>query len=130
MSKQYGYLTDSNGNELYTLNDTGWIDLSPYLTSNWSNYGSEYRTARFRKINNEVILEGTLRNNTSSNNRRILNLPVGYRPLQNMNIGIASGMMESGKVIKIVVYPDGRLELQDYDGTSWIALNNVRFYTN
>lgn len=130
MANNKGYIRDSQGNMCYTIEDTGWQSLSPYLKNSWSDYGSGYRTSRYRVRNKEVILEGTLRNGKNSGNRQICVLPTELRPTQIMNCIIVSGMMESGKSIKVVVYPSGSIELQDYDGTSWIALNGIRFFTD
>lgn len=128
MSSFKGYIENANGEKCYTLNDTGWIDLSSYLSSHYSAWGDGYRTPRMRKYNGEVILEGTIKG--SGSNQLVATLPVGYRPVQNMNFVIAGYYMEQGKVTKLQILPSGRIELQDNDALSWTCLNGIRFFTD
>ena len=67
--------------------DTGWTSVlaagagDGRFTNSWVNYGSGYETARYRKIGNQVFIEGLVANGTAGSS--VFTLPVGYRPLTN-----------------------------------------------
>jgi len=69
------YKWDKNGND---LNDTGWINAS--LTGGWSNYGSPYVGAQYRRIGKMVMLRGLVQGGGFGSANPILTLPVGFRP--------------------------------------------------
>lgn len=58
--------------------DTGWI--APTLVGGWSNYGSGYVPARYRRLNGIVYAQGLVRFGSGT----IFTLPVGFRPAFNM----------------------------------------------
>lgn len=61
--------------------DTGWISAT--LQSGWSNYGSEYDTAAFRRVGSSVYLRGMVKSGSVVNNTGtspIFTLPDGFKP--------------------------------------------------
>jgi hypothetical protein len=68
------------------LTDSGWIAVgsgggAPAFAGTWSNYGSGYEPARFRKIGNQVFIEGLVQ--AGAVGSTVFTLPVGFRPLTN-----------------------------------------------
>ena len=68
----------SPGDHVHKVNDTGW--QTPTLSGAWVNYSTGWRTARYRRVDGLVIIEGLVRSGTGT----IFTLPVGYRPLENL----------------------------------------------
>lgn len=127
-----GYLLDNNGNYNYLEEYTeGWQSLSQYY-NNVQDYGVGYRTGRYRKRNDEIIIEATLK--FTSTNNLIMTLPAGMRPLQHMNFVVAmnGGGGVTARLAKIEVRSDGKVQLQDTapKTNDWISLTGVRFFTN
>lgn len=60
-----------SGNEVV---DSGWIAAT--LAGTWTNFGSGWHTAAYRKIDGVVYLRGLVTGGTGT----ILTLPAGYRP--------------------------------------------------
>lgn len=58
------------------VTDSGWI--APTMTNSWVNYGGNYTTLAYRKINGVVHLRGLIKDGTI--NAAICTLPAGYRP--------------------------------------------------
>lgn len=127
-----GYLLDSNGNYNYLEEYTeGWQPLSQYY-NNVQDYGAGYRIGRYRKRNDEIIIEATLK--FTSTNNLIMTLPAGMRPLQHMNFVVAMNGNggTTARLAKIEVRSDGKVQLQDTapKTNDWISLTGVRFFTN
>lgn len=127
-----GYLLDSNGNYNYLEEYTeGWQSLSQYY-NNVQDHGAGYRIGRYRKRNDEIIIEATLK--FTSTNNLIMTLPAGMRPLQHMNFVVAmnSGGGVTPRLAKIEVRSDGKVQLQDTapKTNDWISLTGVRFFTD
>lgn len=55
---------------------------APTLGGSWVNYGSGFRTARYRKIGDIVEIEGLVKSGTTGST--IFTLPSGYRPPQGL----------------------------------------------
>ena len=127
-----GYLLDGNGNYNYLEEYTeGWQSLSQYY-NNVQDYGAGYRIGRYRKRNDEIIIEATLK--FTSTNNLIMTLPAGMRPLQHMNFVVAMNGNggTTARLAKIEVRSDGKVQLQDTapKTNDWISLTGVRFFTN
>ena len=119
-----GYLLDSNGNYNYLEEYTeGWQSLSQYY-NNVQDYGAGYRIGRYKKRNDEIIIEATLK--FTSTNSLIMTLPTGMRPLQHMNFVVAmnGGGGVTSPLAKIEVRSDGKVQLQDTSPKTndWISL--------
>lgn len=127
-----GYLLDSSGNYNYLEEYTeGWQSLSQYY-NNVQDYGAGYRIGRYKKRNDEIIIEATLK--FTSTNNLIMTLPAGMRPLQHMNFVVAmnGGGGTTARLAKIEVRSDGKVQLQDTapKTNDWISLTGVRFFTD
>lgn len=127
-----GYLLDSNRNYNYLEEYTeGWQSLSQYY-NNVQDYGAGYRIGRYRKRNDEIIIEATLK--FTSTNNLIMTLPAGMRPLQHMNFVVAMNGNggTTARLAKIEVRSDGKVQLQDTapKTNDWISLTGVRFFTD
>ena len=127
-----GYLLDKDGNYNYLEEYTeGWQSLSQYY-NNVQDYGAGYRIGRYRKRNDEIIIEATLK--FTSTNNLIMTLPAGMRPLQHMNFVVAMNGNggTTARLAKIEVRSDGKVQLQDTapKTNDWISLTGVRFFTN
>lgn len=127
-----GYLLDKDGNYNYLEEYTeGWHSLSQYY-NNVQDYGAGYRIGRYRKRNDEIIIEATLK--FTSTNSLIMTLPAGMRPLQHMNFVVAmnGGGGTTARLAKIEVRSDGKVQLQDTapKTNDWISLTGVRFFTD
>lgn len=127
-----GYLLDNNGNYNYLEEYTeGWQSLSQYY-NNVQDYGAGYRIGRYKKRNDEIIIEATLK--FTSTNNLIMTLPAGMRPLQHMNFVVAmnGGGGTVARLAKIEVRSDGKVQLQDTapKTNDWISLTGVRFFTD
>lgn len=127
-----GYLLDKNGNYNYLEEYTeGWQSLSQYY-NNVQDYGAGYRTGRYKKRNDEIIIEATLK--FTSTNSLIMTLPIGMRPLQHMNFVVAMNGNggTAARLAKIEVRSDGKVQLQDTapKTNDWISLTGVRFFTD
>lgn len=87
-----GYIYEKGDGQLYFLNDSGiehllsadpgWTYVQPAgvgdgrFTNSWVNFGSVYTSAAYKKIGNQVHLQGLVKNGTGS----IFTLPPEYRP--------------------------------------------------
>lgn len=58
--------------------DTGWVAAT--LASGWSNYGSGYAAAAYRKWRGVTFLRGLVKRAGNAAADTILTLPAGYRP--------------------------------------------------
>jgi hypothetical protein len=68
---------DANGKAVIG-GDTGWINAT--LTGGWSNYGSPYSGAQYRRIGNVVYLRGLVKDGAFGASNPIFTLPAGFRP--------------------------------------------------
>ena len=65
-----------------------WI--SPTLLNNWTNVGGALATCQYRKFDNIVEIKGVVQpvaGTTPASGSILMNLPLGYRPLQNRHFG-------------------------------------------
>ena len=75
-SGRWGTLTvDTDGNAVIG-GDTGW--LTPSFASPWTNYGSPYANAAYRRIGKRVYLRGLVKG-TGATTGVIFTLPAGFR---------------------------------------------------
>lgn len=99
---------------------TAWA--APVLSGTWVNFGGGLQTVRYRKVNGEVHVEGTVRNGVDGT--AIFTLPVGFRP---------SGT--GSKLFPAVSPNHGGLEVSTAgvvlhragSGTTFVGLDAIRF---
>jgi hypothetical protein len=88
------YLRNEAGSEFRCTGndrtDTGWI--APSLQNGWTNYGSGWVTAGYRKQNGIVLLRGLIAAGTFVGAPVLLfTLPVGFRPAEHIMFAVAVG---------------------------------------
>ena len=73
----------------------------PTLTGGWVNFGSGEREARYRRdVTGRVQIEMTIKGGSTVANSQIFQMPVGYRPLQNVQLaGSSSNAYAQVKVL-------------------------------
>jgi hypothetical protein len=72
--------------------DTGWI--TPTLLNSWTNYGSGWNTAGYRKIAGIVYLKGLVTGGTQGT--VVYNLPAGFRPIGGMHFANVTSTAGAG----------------------------------
>lgn len=61
----------------------------PAFENNWVNFGGVYLPAGFRKVGDQVVLQGSVKN-PALGNTSIFTLPVGYRPAADVRFATTS----------------------------------------
>lgn len=99
--------------------DTGW--LTPTFQHSWTNYGSGWSDAAYRKVGNQVHLRGLVKSGTLAES--VFTLPVDFRPTEGLHFPtICSDTTIPGKA---QVFPDGRVVANG--ANSYFALDNITF---
>jgi hypothetical protein len=83
-----------------------WI--APTLLNSWVDYGGGSQTARYRKLNGLVYVEGRIKNGTAVD---VCTLPVGYRPAAILAFATNTGT-GAGAFAKLDVLADGTINAQ------------------
>lgn len=125
---------DSNTGWITIAGDSGWIDVGttgapPFLNS-WTNYGSTWSKAGYRKINGIVYLKGLVSRSTSRA-FSVFALPVGYRPEADLHVGTyASAAVASDNSAINIIKATGEVKGRgttggniSFDGLSFVADN-------
>lgn len=93
---QPGWMIDSKQSIIYNssawvtaIDDTGWA--SPTLLNSWSNLGSGYVAARYKRRAGVVHVQGTITGGTATDGTVLFNLPAGFRPSAAMQLAVAAG---------------------------------------
>lgn len=86
--------------------DTGWI--TPTLLNSWSNLGSGYVAARYRRLNGIVYVQGTVTGGTVTSGTNILNLPAGFRSSATMQFPVAT--TSASGAARIEMAADGNIK--------------------
>ena len=103
------------------LNDTGWESLT--LLNSWSNYGSGFNNAQYRKIGKQVFLRGLIRNGTQGS--VIAQLSSEYRPSKT-NVFAVNSANESNVIGQIRIDSNGNIYAQTV--VTWLSLDGVSFF--
>lgn len=85
----------------------GWTAVSTFANG-WSHYGGGWRSARYRKIGDEVYVEGMIYGGTVGPAVTALTLPAGYRPAasqQPMFVTTAEFHIDSNGVLSVRTTP-------------------------
>lgn len=98
-------------------NDSGWI--TPTLNSPFTNYGSAFADASYRKINDIVCIQGLVLINGASNGSTIFTLPSGYRPTGSIMFAGFNGNVGHAR---IDIQSDGDVLLLSQAANSWVTL--------
>lgn len=113
------------------LSDVEEVDLAPFYSTGWSDYGNSYQGARATRRGNMVFLEGLVENDGTPN-VVILTLPESLRPAARhtaMSYGIdtfpGGG---AGPVYRIDILDDGRVTLISSNYLEdWVSLQGIAF---
>lgn len=109
-----------------TSPDTGWIALT--LASGWSNYGSTWEQAAYRRLNGVVYLRGLLIQGsgaTMNGGALIANLPVGFRSGTDQHLAVG-GINGSPGIINIMA--NGNIQVNTAVGNAqWLSLRVTPF---
>lgn len=119
-------------------NDSGWQNAS--LASGWSNFGSGLSSARYRKRNGVLYLEGVVAGSTGQTgiNNPIFTLPSGYRPPGPRVIratgGTTTGAASAGTAhthsvnnigLRLDIAADGKVYVQTGVSVTYVSLDGV-----
>lgn len=107
----------SDGTVTMPENDSGWI--TPTLNSPFTNYGSGFADASYRKINDIVCIQGLIFINGASNTSTIFTLPSGYRPTGSIMFAGFNGNVGHAR---IDIQSDGDVLLLSQAANSWVTL--------
>lgn len=96
------------GNWQPLLRDTGWIDVTTFLTSRIVDHDTS-QNVQYRRINNHVYIRGTIEITSYLANTQVFTLPEGYRPnFSTWSINAATG----SNVARVLVNKDGVLKVE------------------
>lgn len=103
--------------------DTDWIDLAPYFAAGVSNYGAGHRSARFRRLNNRVYVEGLI--TCAANYTGVLaTLPAGFTPAQQHLFGCVSANVTL--CARVDANPSGTIFQYTANG-GYVSLDGINF---
>lgn len=117
-----------------TVADTAWNIITSF-TNGWTAWSDvNYGPPRYRRlIDGFVVLEGLI-GGAGTASTTAFTLPVGYRP-KDQEIGSTAirhfyGAASYGNPPwgTFWVYSDGQVRPQHAGASTWISLNNIRFY--
>ncbi len=91
--------------------DTDWEPIQ--LLHGWVNYGGEFSTARYRRINGVVYVEGVIKDG-SPIDADMFTLPEGFRPVS----VLIFVLMSYDGPLRYYVYPNGDFATPYYVGTT------------
>lgn len=125
-----GLKKNPGGEELY---DSGWHMVGdpgePAFENSWTNYGSPFTEAGFRRIGNVVYLQGLIKSGSAAADA--FQLPLGYRPSfgGTGTTGIYTGLESGNTAARIDILEDGGVYMSVASAT-WTSLENIRFITD
>lgn len=97
---------------------TEWT--APTFQNSWTNYGSGFRDAAYRKVGDRVELRGLVKNGTMST--AMFTLPEGHRPT-GVEIFSTAAADAFGEVR---IYNDGQVQFVIGSNT-WVTLDGLSF---
>lgn len=103
--------------------DSGW--QTPALINSWANYGGQYPTIQYRRLNGVTYLKGLGRYGTSGG---MFTLPAGYRPLERNMFTVMVNNSSGYVPARLDVHATGVVELNwGYSGANFVTLSGVAF---
>ncbi|MFK8104079.1 MAG: hypothetical protein AB8G15_16215 [Saprospiraceae bacterium] len=100
--------------------DSGW--QTPSLESGISNFGGTYQSARYRKKNGVVFIEGSVKQGTATGTVTVFQLGGGYKPSKRL----VFNTYRSTGVGRTDVLSDGRVICYSYSSTQ-TSLSGISF---
>jgi hypothetical protein len=105
--------------------DSGWI--VPTLLNGWVNWsptsGGAWNQAGYRKLNGVGYLKGLIRAGTTTAGTVFFNLAVGYRPVGDMHVAVAS----AGAFAIINIMSNGDVKANTNISNVWVSLDGISF---
>lgn len=109
---------DLNGNDLTDIGTIGEDWIAPTFNTGWSNYGSNFTLAGYKKVGDLVFVQGMVKR-TLGSATTIFTLPSGYRPQDNV---IRPASTSGGTYAELRVLDTGEVVMQTGSAT-WFAFN-------
>jgi len=101
--------------------DSGWIDAP--LQGTITNVGGAFQTARYRKLNGVVYIEGRVQGGVDDSTNTIFQLPLGFRPTKRLTITV----IKSGRIAtKLDINANGNLRCAKFSST-WTSICGISF---
>lgn len=91
------------------------------LLNGYVHHNSGYNIPQYKKEGNKILLRGMVRNDTTTD-QYIANLPVGYRPKNNVYL---SAVKNDG-FVPIVISPDGNIICYMYRKSEWLDFGEIQ----
>jgi hypothetical protein len=121
----YFYIEDVGPNTSPALPITAqpapWIPVATFQNG-WTNYGSGWYVAQYRKVGDEVQLRGLIKGGTNATVG--FYLPPGFRPVSSAQ-HFATPSVDTLAVIRVAV--DGGVQMGNPSQSGWLDLSGVRF---
>lgn len=100
-----------------------WVNLS--LGSGWTNHGSAFNVAQYKKVGDLVFLRGMVTASSWSTTPILATMPENFRPLAQV---MYACMGNANATVRIDVEAGGALRwVSGGAGTLWISLSNIVF---
>ena len=108
-----------SGNYIVGHVDTGWI--APTLLNSWSNFGSGFQAARYRRVGTgQVEIQGLVTGGTGPAST-VFTLPAGFRP----PAALLFATIANNAIARLDVEADGDVRWQAGGTNAFLSLNCV-----
>lgn len=108
----------------------GW--KTPSLLNGWVNYGSPSATAGYTKDASGIVhLKGAIKGGSTELNSKIMQLDVGYRPIEQLIFLVPSANVDDATSLMtgcIIIRTDGYVIISTRIGNAWLSLDGISFY--
>ena len=106
--------------------DEAWH--SPELLNGWVEFGGGYNPPGYAMDRGRVHLKGFIKNGTASANTVLFNLPLAYRPQNNISVVSISNAGGTATPITIEILTNGNVRIGAFSsGTNWLILDSISF---
>lgn len=107
------------------IEDTGWLDLTPYLVNGWVNYDNTYGPPRYRRKNGIVYVQGLIRSGTLG--AIVATLPAGFRPPAGIPKLLFSVLGDANVPNRYDVDTNGNIINAGGASNGWSSLTGITF---
>ena len=112
----------SNGNNISSINSPQFVWSEVQLPEGVTNFGSNFTPLRYCKNNiGEVVVEGTVKGVSSSQETKLFTLPVGFRPKYHRFYDVND--IEGSKIGKVLVNRNGDVTVEGNLSSSRIDIS-------
>lgn len=92
------------------------------LATDWANYTSNYRTAKYKVVGDFVYVEAMIKRTTGSTTT-MFTLPTGARPAENVIVAAVS----ADAFCRVSIYTDGNCVLTGGTPGTWVDIGSIWF---